>query len=134
MIPYLIETKVATDCWIGRGVHIPNLKIIASAISEIQAAKVWVFCFVFFSFTSFHTLYKIHHKARMCARIGLKFGTLKRLLKVNLSTKFGRNPINIHRVMIDYLRKIRSKVWGWLNSLQDDFFATELSTRLFVSS
>ena len=42
--------------------------------------------------------------------IGLNFGTLKGLIKANLSTKFGRNPMNIHGVMTDYLRKIRSKV------------------------
>ena len=46
----------------------------------------------------------------MRAPIGLKFGTLKGLIKANLSTKFGRTPMNIHGVMTDYLRKIRSKV------------------------
>ena len=39
-----------------------------------------------------------------------KFGTRKGLSKENLNNKFGRNPMNIHRVMTDYLRKIRSKV------------------------
>ena len=42
--------------------------------------------------------------------IGLKFGTLEGLIKADFSTNFGRNPMNIHRVMIDYSRKIRSKV------------------------
>ena len=46
----------------------------------------------------------------MRARIGLKFGTLKGLIKADLSTNFGRNPMNIHGVITDYLRKIRSKV------------------------
>ena len=46
----------------------------------------------------------------MRARIGLKFGTLKGLIKADLCTNFGRNPMNIHGVMTDYLRKIRSKV------------------------
>ena len=46
----------------------------------------------------------------MCARIGLKFGTLKGLIKADLHTNFGRNPMNIHGVMTDYFRKIRSKV------------------------
>ena len=46
----------------------------------------------------------------MRARVGLKFGTLKGLSKADLCTKFGRNPMNIHGVMTDYLRKIRSKV------------------------
>ena len=46
----------------------------------------------------------------MRAQIGLKFGTLKGLIKADLCTNFGRNPMNIHGVMTDYLRKIRSKV------------------------
>ena len=46
----------------------------------------------------------------MRARIGLKFGTLKGLIKANPRTNFGRNPMNIHGVITDYLRKIRSKV------------------------
>ena len=45
----------------------------------------------------------------MHARIGLKFSTLKELIKADLCTNFGRNPMNIHRVMTDYLCKIRSK-------------------------
>ena len=46
----------------------------------------------------------------MRAWIGLKFGTLKGLIKADLRINFGRNPMNIHGVMTDYLRKIRSKV------------------------
>ena len=46
----------------------------------------------------------------MRTRIVLKFGTLEGLIKADLSTNFGRNPMNIHGVMIDYVRKIRSKV------------------------
>ena len=46
----------------------------------------------------------------MRARIWLKFGTLKGLIKADLRTNFGRNPMNIHGVMTDYLRKTRSKV------------------------
>ena len=46
----------------------------------------------------------------MRARIRLKFSTLKGLIKADLCTSFGRNPMNIHGVMTDYLRKIRSKV------------------------
>ena len=42
--------------------------------------------------------------------IGLKFSTLKGLIKADMCTNFGRNPKNIHGVMTDYLRKIRSKV------------------------
>ena len=62
------------------------------------------------STSSFRTLRKIRHKTQMRARIGLKFGTLKGLMKADLCTNFGRNPMNIHGVMTDYLRKIRSKV------------------------
>ena len=64
----------------------------------------------FFSSSSFRTLRKIRHKTRMRARIGLKFGTLKGLIKADLRTNFGMNPMNIHGVMTDYLRIIRSKV------------------------
>ena len=65
----------------------------------------------FFSSTSsFRTLRKIHDKTRIRAWIGLKFGTLKGLIKADLCTNFGRNPMNIHGVITDYLRKIRSKV------------------------
>ena len=56
------------------------------------------------------SLLKYLHKTRMRTRIGLKFGTLEGLIKADLSTNFGRNPMNIHGVMTDYVRKIRSKV------------------------
>ena len=46
----------------------------------------------------------------MRVRIGLKCGTRKGLIKADLSTNFGRNPMNIHGVMTDNLRKIRLKV------------------------
>ena len=62
------------------------------------------------STSSFRTLRKIRHKTRMRARIELKVGTLKGLIKADLCTNFGRNPMNIQGVMTDYLRKIRSKV------------------------
>ena len=51
----------------------------------------------------------------MRARIGLKFGTRKGLIKADLSTNFGRNPMNIQGVITDYLRK--NKVEG-LSRLQ----------------
>ena len=62
------------------------------------------------STSSFRTLRKIRYKTRMRARIGLTFGTLKGLITADLCTNVGRNPMNIHGVMTDYLRKIRSKV------------------------
>ena len=64
----------------------------------------------FFS-SSFRTLCKIHHKTPMRAPLGLKFGTLKGLIKVDLSTKFGRHLMNIHGVMTDY-RKIKPSPQG----------------------
>ena len=60
--------------------------------------------------SSFRTLHKIRHKTRIRAPIRLKFGIRKGRINANLSTKFGRNPMNIHGVITDYLRKIRSKV------------------------
>ena len=46
----------------------------------------------------------------MRAQIGLKFGTCKGLIKADLHTNFGRNLMNIHGVMTDYVRTIRLKV------------------------
>jgi len=40
----------------------------------------------------------------------LKLGRRKGLIKVHLRTNFGRNPIRIYRVMINFLHKKRSKV------------------------
>ena len=42
---------------------------------------------------------KFGTRVKFGARV--KFGTRKRLIKVNLSTKFGRIPINIHGVRTD---------------------------------
>ena len=56
------------------------------------------------------SLLKYLHKTQMRTRIGLKFGTLEGLIKADFSTKFGRNPMIIHGVMTNYVRKIRSKV------------------------
>ena len=63
----------------------------------------------FSSSSSFRTLRIIRHKTRIRARIGLNFGTLKGLIKADLRTNFGRNPMNVHGIMTDYLHKIRSK-------------------------
>ena len=53
-----------------------------------------------------------YSKTQMHAVIGLKFGTFTGLIKADLSTNFGRNPMNIHGFMTDYLCKIRSKPIG----------------------
>ena len=46
----------------------------------------------------------------MRTRIWLKFGTLKGLIKADLHTNVSRDPMHIHGVVTDYLRKIRSKI------------------------
>ena len=46
----------------------------------------------------------------MHAPIGLNCGTLKGLNTADLSSTFGRNPMNIHGVIIDYSCKIRSNI------------------------
>ena len=101
------------------GVYIPNLKKIGPAISEIRANKISFEISSFFSSSSlFRTLYKICHKTQMRTPIGLKFGTLEGLIKADLITNFGRNPMNIHGVMTDYVRKIRSKAYR-INPLEE---------------
>ena len=60
--------------------------------------------------SSFHTLCKIHHKTQMHAPIGMEFGTLKGLIKADLSNTFGRNLMNSHRVLTDNSHKKWSKV------------------------
>ena len=110
MIPYPIETKVATE--VPARLGSPHSKFEENRSSHLRdtSGQSLGFFSSFFSSTSFRTLCKIRHKTRIRAPIGLKFGTLKGLIKANLSTKFGRNPMNIHGVMTNYLRKIRSKV------------------------
>ena len=55
LLQYIIFLVILST---GRGVYIPYLKKIAPAISEIRAAKVWVFL-LHFSSSTFRTLYKI---------------------------------------------------------------------------
>ena len=61
-------------------------------------------------FSSSSSFRKIHNKTQTRTRIGLKFGTLKGRIKADFRTNFGRNLMNIYRVMTDYLHKIKSKV------------------------
>ena len=76
-----------------------------------MSEQIFVLISSFFSSSSsFRTLHKIRHKTRIHARIELKFGTLKGLIKADLRTNVGRNPMNIQGVMTNYLLKIRSKV------------------------
>ena len=48
----------------------------------------------------------------MCTPIKLKFGTLKGLIKVNLSTKFGGNPMNNLGVLTDNKIELLSRTQG----------------------
>ena len=49
--------------------------------------------------SSTSSLRKIRYKTQMRAPIGLKFDTLEGLIKSDLSTNFGRNPMNIHGIV-----------------------------------
>ena len=108
VIPYPIGTKFATDVPASYGsLHTKFEENWSSHFRDTSEQNVILIS----SFSSsFHTLRKFCHKTRMSTRIGLKFGTLEGLIKADLSTNFGRNPMNIHGVMTDYVRKIRSKV------------------------
>ena len=112
MIPYPIGTKFATDVPARYGsLHTKFEENRSSHFRDTSEQNFILISSVFFSSTSsFPPLRKIRHKTRMRAPIGLKFSTLEGLIKADLSTNFGRNPMDIHGVMIDYSRKIRSKV------------------------
>ena len=112
VIPYLIGTKFASEVPASKGsLHIKFEENRASHFRDTSEQKfVLISSFSSSSTSSFRTFRKICHTTRIRARIGLKFGTLKGLIKADLCTNFGRNPMNIHGVMTDYLRKIRSKV------------------------
>ena len=109
VIPYPIRTKFATDVPASYGSLHTKFEENWSSHFQDTSEQNFVLISSFFS-SSFRTLRKIRHKTRIRAPIGQKFGTLEGLIKANLSTNFGRNPMDIHGVMIDYSRKIRSKV------------------------
>ena len=111
VIPYPIGTKCAREVPASKGSLHTKFEENRSSHFRDTSEQNFVLISSFFSSTSsFRTLRKIRHKTRMRARIGLKFGTRKGLIKADLCTNFSRNPMNIHGVMTDYLRKIRSKV------------------------
>ena len=98
-------------CRPAREVYTPNLKKSLQPFPRYEQTKFRFNFFVFSSSTSsFRTLRKIRHKTRIRTEIGLKFGALKGLIKADRCTNFDWNPMNIHGVITDYLRKIRSKV------------------------
>ena len=112
VIPYPIGTKFAREVSASKGSLHTKFEENRSSHFRDTSEQNFVLISSFFSSTSssFRTLRKIRHKTRMHARIGLKYGTLKGLITADLRTNFGRNSMNIHGVMTDYLRKIRSKV------------------------
>ena len=111
VIPYPIGTKIATDVPASYGsLHTKFEENWYSHFRDTSEQNVVLISSFFSSSTSsFRTFRKIHHKTRMRAPIRLTFGTLGGLIKADLSTNFGRNPMNNHGVMTDYVRKIRSK-------------------------
>ena len=110
VIPYLIGTKFATDVSASYGSLHTKFEENRSSHFRGMSEQNFILISSFFSSTSFHTLRKIRHKTRMRVPLGLKVGTLEGLIKADLSTNIGRNPMNIHGIMIDYSHKIRSKV------------------------
>ena len=110
VIPYPIGTKFAIDMPASYGSLHTKFEENQSSHFRDTSKQNFVLISSFFSSTSFRTLRKICHKTRMRTQIGLKSGTLDGLVKADLSTNFGRNPMNIHGVMTVYVRKIRSKV------------------------
>ena len=110
VIPNLIGTKFAKEVPASYGSLHTKFEETRSSHFRDTSEQTFILISSFFFFTSsFRTLRKIRHKTRIRAPIRLKFGTLEGLIKVDLSTNFGRSPMNIHGVMTDYLRKIRSK-------------------------
>ena len=111
VIPNPIGTKFATEVSASEGsLHTKFEEHRYSHFRDTSEHNFILISWFFSSSSSFHTLRKIRHKTRIHTWIRLKFGTLKGLIKADLRTNVGRNPMNIHGVMTDYLRKIRSKV------------------------
>ena len=112
VILYPIETQFATDVPARLGSPYSKFEEYRSShFRDTSSQSLEFFFFVFFLLsTSFRTIYKICHKMRTRSPIKLKCDILKGLIKANLNIKFGRNLKNMHRVMTDYLRKIRLKV------------------------
>ena len=110
VIPYPIGTKFATDVPASYGSLHCHTKFEENRSSHFRDTSEQNFVLISSfssSSSSFRTLRKIRHKTRLRTRIGLKFSTLEGFSKADLSTNFGRNPMNIHEVMTDYVRKIR---------------------------
>ena len=94
VIPYPIGTTFATDVSASYGSL--HTKFEENRYSHFRDTSEQNFVLIssFFSSSSstsssFRTLRKIHHKTRMRAPIGLKFGTLEGLIKADFITNFG---------------------------------------------
>ena len=110
VIPNPIGTKFAREVPASEGSLHTKFEENHSSHFQDTSEQKFVLISSFFSSSSFRTLRKICHKTRMHAQIWLKVVTLKGRIKADLRTNFGRNLMNIHGVMTDYLCKIRSKV------------------------
>ena len=104
VIPYLIETKFATELPASQGSL--HTKLEGNRFSHFRDMSCQSFDFFFF-FVFSHTC-KNCYKTRICVPIALKFDTQNGSPKVNPSIKFGANLMNGSGVMTDYLRKTRS--------------------------
>ena len=106
VISYPIGTTFATKVPSRKGS--PHTKFEENRSSHFRDTSDQNFILIvsFFS-SSFCTLHNIRHKTPKHAPIGLKFGILRGLIKADLSTTFGRNPMKIYGVMANYLHKIR---------------------------
>ena len=111
VIPTPIGTKFATDVPASQeSLHAKFEENCSSHFLDMSKQSLVLISLFSSSSSSFRTLHKSRHKTQMRAWIGLKFGKLKGLIKADLCTNFGRNPMNIHGVMTDHLHKIRLKV------------------------
>ena len=111
VIPNPIETTFATNVPASYGsIHTKFEENWYSHFRDTSAKHFVMSSFFSSLYSSLRTLRKICHKTQMRTPIRLKFGTLEKLIKTNLSANVGRNLMNIHEVTTDYVHKIRSKV------------------------
>ena len=88
----------------AREVHIPNLKEIDLAISEIRVSKISNY----FSFLCLFAHFAKNAIIRIANPIALKFGTHKGSPKANSTIKFRANPMKGSGFMTDYSCKTRA--------------------------
>ena len=101
VIPYLIGTKFAREVPASyRSLH---TKFEENHSSHFRDTREQKFVLISSLFSSFCTLHKICHNTRMHALTGLKFGTLKGLIKAELSTNIGRKESDEHSQNYDRL-------------------------------